>query len=163
MAGAAWWLQDARAMTIRPRVVRAFRDVRERLRDVAAASHAKAATAAASSRAELAAEHDRLEEFLVSASDALALARTVHDVDHVAELVVVHELAVKDASARHDAAISTTETTAQALRDRTRQLRSAEKIVELVTEHHAASDARAEQRGHDDLAAAPRLRAGAAR
>lgn len=150
-------------MTIRPRVVRAFRDVRERLRDAAAASHAKAATAAAASRAELGAEHDRLEEFLEAATDALAAARTVHDVDHVAELVVVHELAIKDASARHDAAVSITETTARALRDRTRQLRSAEKLVELVTEHHAANDARAEQRGNDDLASAPRLHAGVGR
>lgn len=151
-------------MTIRPRVVRALRDVRERLRDAAAASHAKAATAVASSQAELSAEHDRLEEFLVAARDVLAGARTVHDVDRVAETVVVHRFAIADASARHDAAVSVTETTALALRDRTRQLRSAEKLVELVTEHHDSKAAKAEQRGHDDLAAsAPRLRAGGSR
>ncbi|MEJ7603816.1 MAG: hypothetical protein WKG01_38375 [Kofleriaceae bacterium] len=150
-------------MTIRPRVVRALRDVRERLRDAAAATHAKAATAAASSHAELSAEHDRLEEFLVSARDVLAVARTVHEVDRVAETVVVHRLAIADASARHDAAVTVTQATASALRDRTRQLKSAEKLHELVTEHHATTAAKAEQRGNDDLAAAPRLRVGGRR
>ena len=140
-------------MTIRPRVVRALRDVRERLRDAAAASHAKAATAVASSQAELSAEHDRLEEFLVAARDVLAEARTVHDVDRVAETVVVHRFAIADASARHDAAVSVTESTARALRDRTRQLRSAEKLVELVETNRDRRASAAEQRANDDLAA----------
>ena len=140
-------------MTIRPRAVKALRDVRERLRDVAASTHATAATARDASSAALVLVNDRLEANLAGASATLAAARTIYEVELVEEDTGVHRLAVADATVERDNAIAITEVTAGKLRERTRQLRSAEKLVELVEEHRNQRDARIEQRGNDDMSA----------
>jgi flagellar biosynthesis chaperone FliJ len=59
---------------------------------------------------------------------------------------------VLDASTRHAEAEVEVEGTAAKLRERTRQLRSAEKLVDRVTEHRNKLEAANEQRGNDDLA-----------
>ena len=72
-------------MNIRPRAVRALRDVRSRLRDVAAAQVTVANTAREHSHLALVGEHDKLDEQLDGAATELASARTVHDLDRVAD------------------------------------------------------------------------------
>jgi len=140
-------------MTIRPRAVRALRDVRERQRDAAAATHARATGARDVSSSVLAIEHDRLEAFLDDARETLASASTVFELDRVADLAGGHRLAIADAAGVHAKAIEITEVTAGKLRDSTRQLRSAEKLVELVDEHRSKLESRAEQRCNDDMSA----------
>jgi flagellar biosynthesis chaperone FliJ len=140
-------------VTIRPRAARALRDARTRLRDVAAASHARSAADRDRERDALAAEHHRLEEHLDAAGDALAAARSVHDLDTFEDLTGAHRLAVSDASARHRAASAAADATALALRERSRQLRAAEHLVDRVEDLHGQRASRDEQRAHDDLAA----------
>ncbi|MBX3155934.1 MAG: flagellar FliJ family protein [Deltaproteobacteria bacterium] len=133
-------------------MVRALRDARERLRDAAAATHATATTAVERSGVELSDSCDRLEAFLDDASASLSAARTVYDIDRLHDLSGVYRLEISDAKARHAAATAHSEHTAGALRERTRQLRSAEKLVELVDDHLARAELRSEQRLNDDLA-----------
>jgi hypothetical protein len=140
-------------MTIKPRVVRALKDVRTHMRDVAAAAHSTTSAARDRSARELADEHASLEAALDAAADRLAAARTVHELDRVAESTGVVRMALSDATERHAIATAATETTADRLRERTRQLRTAERLVELVDDHRARREARAEQYGADDLAA----------
>jgi hypothetical protein len=140
-------------VTIRPRVVRALRDARTRLRDVAAAAHATA-SAERDARARALEDHRAtLETALDHAAGALAGARSVYEIDLVAEGTGVHRFAVADATERHTEATAVTATTAEQLRGRTRQLRTAERLVDLVDEHRAKHEARAEQRSADDMAA----------
>ena|ERR1700712_1550013 len=140
-------------MTIKPRVVRALKDARTRLRDVAAAAHSTTSAARDRCAQQLADDHASLEAALDEAAGTLAAARTVHELDRVAESTGVYRLAIVDATQRHVDAVAATETTADRLRERTRQLRTAERLVEIVDDHHAKREAHAEQRGADDLAA----------
>jgi hypothetical protein len=143
-------------MTIKPRVVRALRDARTRLRDAAAAEHSTTAAARDRSARALQDEHAALETALDDAAGALADARTVHEIDRVAESTGAYRIAVADATDRHCAAIAATELTSDRLRARTRQLRTAERLVDLVEDHRTRRDAQAEQRSADDMAAARR-------
>ena len=138
-------------MTIRPRAVRALRDARTRLRDVAAATHANASAARDTSHLALVHEQSRLEDYLDEATDLLAAAGNVHDLSQVGEITGVHKLEIADASARHDEAVARAETTADDLRDRSRLLRRAEKLVERVDQDRARVEARGEQRLNDDI------------
>jgi hypothetical protein len=138
---------------IKPRVVRALKDARARLRDVAAAAHATAAATRDRCADAVRDEHASLETTLDDAAASLARARTVHELDRVADATVASRLAVADALARHDDAAAASATTAAHLRVRARQLRTAERLVERVDDHRAEREARAEQHGNDDLAA----------
>lgn len=140
-------------MTIKPRVVRALKDARTRLRDVAAAAHSTAVASAERTGEFLAQEEDTLEVALDAAPASLAAARTVYDLEDVGEDTGVYRIAVADAAAKHASAVKHTETTASQLQVRARQLRVAERLVERVETHHARREASAEQRGSDDLAA----------
>ena len=140
-------------MTIRPRAVRALRDARSRLRDVAAA-HATVANAARDhSHLALVGEHDKLEEHLDGAAGELSSARTVHDLGRVAESTGVHRLDIIDANARLEQAQRHAEAANERLRDSSRSLRLAEKLEERVNDNLAKTEARGEQRLNDDLAA----------
>jgi flagellar biosynthesis chaperone FliJ len=139
-------------MTIKIRVVRSLKDVRARLRDVAAAAHSSAAAARDRSARDLADQHASLETALDEAADTLAGARTVHELDLVAEATGVHRLSVAAAAERHQRALAASQTTADHLRERTRQLRTAERLVELADARRAKRESRAEQRRTDDLA-----------
>lgn len=138
-------------MTIRPRAVRALRDARIRLRDAAAASHATASAVRDSSHLALVSHRETLDEFLDEASDILAAASSVHDLSSVGDITGEFELEIADASARHDEAVAAVAISADHLRDRSRQLRRAEKLVERVDQDRNRVDARIEQRTNDDL------------
>jgi flagellar biosynthesis chaperone FliJ len=140
-------------MTIKIRVIRALKDVRTRLRDVAAAAHSTAAAIRDRSAQELRDEHGSLQAALDEAAHTLAAARTVHELDRVAAATGVYRLALADATERHSEAITASETTADRLRERTRQLRTAERLVEQAQDRRSKREARAEQRGADDMAA----------
>ncbi|HSS00249.1 MAG TPA: hypothetical protein VLM79_24495 [Kofleriaceae bacterium] len=140
-------------MTMKIRVIRSLQNVRTRLRDVAAAAHSNAAVARDRSAAELRDEHQSLETALDDAADSLAAARTVHDLDRVAEHTVVYRLSVADAAKRHEVALAASELTADQLRERTRQLRTAERLVEQVEHRRARRESRAERRRVDDMTA----------
>ena len=139
-------------MTIRPRAVRALRDIRERLRDEAAASHATAVGHADAAGVAVSESHDQLEAFLDDASQALGEVTSVYDIDRISDHAGDYRVAIVDATARHKQAVAITEVTAGNLRERARQLRTAEKLVELVDDHRARRDAKAEQLGNDDMA-----------
>lgn len=138
-------------MTIRPRVVRALRDARTRLRDAAAASHATAAAARDTSHLALVREQDRLEDFLDEAPEILAQVRNVHELTRVAEHTGVYRLDILAAAKHHDAASAAADTAGDRLRDRARELRRAEKLVERVEQDRARSEAKNEQKAHDDM------------
>jgi hypothetical protein len=143
-------------MTIRPRAVKALRDVRERMRDAAAATHATASSARERSELALAEERKRFEEFLDGTPETLASARNVYELDQLAEDTGVHRLAIVDAEADWEETTAVTEATALRLRERTRQLRSAERLVEASDEIRAKAAARVEQSGHDDMSSSQR-------
>jgi hypothetical protein len=138
---------------LKPRVVRALKDARTRLRDVAAAAHSTSSAARDHSARVLQDHHDSLEAALDDAAGTLAAARTVHELDRIADATGMYRLSVTDAIEHHAVAITASETTAARLRERTRQLRTAERLVEIVEAHRAKRDARAEQYGADDMAA----------
>lgn len=138
-------------MTIKPRVVRALKDARTRLRDAAAAAHSTATAESDRQARALADEHESLEAALDDATGALAEARTVHELDRVADHTSAYRLSLAEAMQRHADAAAVTETTADKLRERTRQLRTAERLVDMVERHRTQREARAEQRSTDDL------------
>jgi flagellar biosynthesis chaperone FliJ len=137
--------------TIKPRVVRALKDARTRLRDVAAAAHSNATAESDRSARALEDEHDTLETALDAATTALAEARTIHALDNVAAHTSEYRLSLADAMQRHADASAVTETAADRLRERTRQLRTAERLVDRVERHRAKREARSEQIRIDDL------------
>lgn len=139
-------------MTIRPRAVRALRDVRERLRDAAAATHATASAARAASQTALADEQQELERHVSEAVVVLSNARTVYDLERYDEGTGVHRIAIADATTKRDEADLAKQATAQQLRESTRKLRSAEKISEMVQTTRDRAAASAEQRANDDMA-----------
>ena len=139
-------------MTIRPRAVRALRDVRERLRDAAAATHATASAAHEASQAALVDEQDELERHVSEAATELSNARTVHDLERFDGDTGTHRIAIADAATKLDEADLAKQATAQQLRESTRKLRSAEKISEMVQSTRDRAAAKAEQRANDDMA-----------
>ncbi len=140
-------------MTINPRAIRALRDARTRLRDIAAAEHGQATGARERVALHLASERDALTAQLDDASDELASARTIHQLVLVAALVDEHHGSIANATRAHADASGEVDRAAERLRDRTRQLRTAEKLVEISKQERATSEARAEQRSADDRGA----------
>ena len=143
-------------MTIKPRVVRALRDARTRMRDVAAAAHSTTTAARAHSAQQLADHQHALEAALDGATPTLAAARHIYELDRVAEDTGVYRLAVVDAGSAHHQAVVANDVTGDKLRERTRQLRTAERLVEMVDDVRAKREATAEQRSCDDLASTGR-------
>jgi flagellar biosynthesis chaperone FliJ len=143
-------------MTINPRVVRALRDARLRLRDVAVAEHSLASTARASAAQQVDAAKDELEDFLDAAATTLTGLRSIYDLDRIADVVSAHHVEIATATQSHDTAVAMTEAAADRLRDRTRQLKTAERLVEVSDKARADRDHRTEQRGSDDMTGARR-------
>lgn len=139
-------------MTIRPRAVRALRDVREKLRDAAAATHAAASATRDASQLALVDEQQQLERHVDEAEQVLSSARTVYDLERYDENTGVHRFAIADAATKRDQAEAASQLTAQSLRESTRKLRSAEKLVEHVQNTRKSAAAKAEQRANDDMA-----------
>jgi hypothetical protein len=140
-------------VTIKPRAARALKDARARLRDAAVAAHSTAAAVSDRSARELETEHESLEAALDAATGMLAAARTIHELDRVAANTGTYRLSVEDALQRHTVATAATATAADQLRERARQLKTAERVVDLIDDRRARREARAEQRQADDMAA----------
>jgi len=139
-------------MTIKPRVVKALKNARTRLRDAAAAEHSTASAESDRSARELEGEHETLEAALDAACDTLATARTVHELDQVAAATSEYRMSLADAMQRHADAAAATQTTADRLRERARQLRTAERLLEIVEKRRDRRESRAEQHSNDDMA-----------
>jgi flagellar biosynthesis chaperone FliJ len=139
-------------MTIKPRVVKALKNARTRLRDAAAAEHSTAAAHSDRSARALEGEHETLEAALDAACDTLATARTVHELDQVAAATSEFRMSLADAMQRHTDAAAATQTAADRLRERARQLRTAERLLEIVEKRRDRRESRAEQHSNDDMA-----------
>ena len=138
-------------MTIRSRSARVLRDVRTRLRDVAAASHTLASATHDNNKRSLVAEETRLEAFLDDAQHVLAALRNVHDFDLVAYDIDGHKAAIADATATHASSATRVQESQFQLVASTRKLKTAERIVERIDVETARRESRNEQRAHDDL------------
>jgi hypothetical protein len=139
-------------MTISPRAARALRIARLRQRDVAAADHAVAAANRDDADDAVASSHANLERALDRAGETLAVATSVYDLDRINDVIADEQRAVASAYDLRDAAAAAAERAASLLQARTRQLRTAERLCDLVDRECSNIAARAEQRAHDDRA-----------
>ena len=139
-------------MTNRSRSARVLRDVRTRLRDVAAASHALASATHDDHKRILVAEETRLEAALDEAQHVLAAVRNVNDFDLVAGHIDGHKVAIADAVSTHASSATRVQESQVHLVASTRKLKTAERIVDRIDVELARRESRDEQRAHDDLA-----------
>ncbi|MEZ4362070.1 MAG: hypothetical protein R3B48_17920 [Kofleriaceae bacterium] len=137
-------------MTISRRTVRALCDVRGRLRDLAAAEHSSRSETQLRAEELVAAARHELEGSLELAAGAVQGARGVDTLDRMSELVAAHHVCVDEAGAELAAAVMMTEETAQLLRERSRQVLSAERVLQRYQRESALRAHRQEQRVHDD-------------
>jgi len=138
-------------MAINSRIARSVRDVRAKLRDLAAAEHSAAASRTAFAAAQVDDEHALLEDTLDEAEEQLASATNVYQLDDVHGIVTSQREAIVAAVATHTAATEISELSAARLRARTRQLKTAEKVVEQVHHQRARRESKIDQRRNDDL------------
>lgn len=138
-------------MTIRPRAARSLRDLRAKLRDLAAASHANTVAERDRSRDAVVAEEQALENHFDTAQHELLEARSIYDLQSVDEDTGVHRLAIADAQKVLAANTKQTQLAEAALRDSTRKLKSSEALVERIEDMLSRRDAKAEQRSQDDM------------
>jgi hypothetical protein len=143
-------------MSINSRVARSVRDVRAKLRDLAAAEHTTAASKTAVAAARVDDEHARLEDTLDEAEDALEACTNVYELDAIHGLVASQREAIVDAVASHSAAAELSDLSSVRLRARTRQLKTAERVVEQVRHERARRESKIDQRRNDDLTTARR-------
>lgn len=145
-------------MTIRPRAAKSLRDLRTRLRDLAAASHAGALAARDRSREALEAQVQALEEHFDTAQHELLDAKSIWDVESIDEDTGVHRIAIADANKQLAEDTKQTQISEAALRERSRQLKSSEAILERIETALDRKLSVAEQRAYDDISAAARRR-----
>ena len=143
-------------MTIRPRAVRALKEARTKLRDLAAASSAAANDARDASHLAVVRECDKLEDYLDQAPEELVAARSVHELGRVAETTGVYRMDILDAEAKRNQAQQVADAAADRLRESSRALRRAEKLEERVHDERDKREALAEQKSIDDLISARR-------
>lgn len=143
-------------MTINPRVARSVRDMRSKFRDLAAAEHGEASAKTAAAAAHVAHQEQALEDTLDEAEESLTGITNVYALDNVAGLVACQREAIVEANSAHAQATEVANRAEAHLRTRIRQLKTAERVVEIVKEHRAAVDARTEQGAQDDLVNARR-------
>jgi hypothetical protein len=143
-------------MAINSRVARSVRDMRSKLRDLAAAEHGEATTRTTAAAAHVAAEQQTLEDTLDEAEDTLTGIKSVYALDDVAGLVACQREAIVDATKAHTAATEVASLAEARLKSRIRQLKTAERVVEMVRDDRNVREAKAEQLAHDDLVNARR-------
>jgi flagellar export protein FliJ len=143
-------------MTINSRVARSVRDLRSRLRDLAAAEHGEASAKTTAAAAHVTNQEQLLEDTLDEAEDTLTGITNVYALDQVAGMVACQREAIVDATTAHTEATEVANLAEARLRSRIRQLKTAERVVEMVQEHRNAREARAEQGAQDDLVNARR-------
>ncbi|HEY4175539.1 MAG TPA: hypothetical protein VGM90_01845 [Kofleriaceae bacterium] len=144
-------------MTIRPRAAKSIRDIRARLRDIAAASHANTVAVRDRSRDAVVEEQQALEEHFDTAQHELLDARSIYHLQSVDEDTGIHRLAIADAQKVLDANTKQTQLSEAALRESSRKLKSSEALVERIEDMLARRDAKAEQRSQDDISTRKRL------
>jgi flagellar biosynthesis chaperone FliJ len=138
-------------MTKLARNARVLREVRTRMRDIAAASHAVATAQHDTTQKSLATAENQLESYLDNAHLSLAAARNVNDFDFVSYHVDGHKQTITDAAAEHTSSTTRMTQSHVALVASTRQLKTAEKLVERIDIEAAKTEQRNEQRAQDDL------------
>jgi flagellar biosynthesis chaperone FliJ len=143
-------------MTINPRIARSVRDMRSKLRDLAAAEHGEASAKTAAAAAHVSNEEQALEDTLDEAEDTLTGITNVYALDNVAGLVACQREMIVAANSAHAQATEVANRAEAHLRTRIRQLKTAERVVELVKDYRTARDNRAEQGAQDDLVNARR-------
>lgn len=143
-------------MTINSRVARSVRDIRSKLRDLAAAEHGEATARTHAAAAHVTNEERMLEDTLDEAEDTLTGITNVYALDNVAGLVACQREAILDAAKAHTAATEVANLAEARLKARIRQLKTAERVVEMVVEDRTNREAKAEQHAHDDLVNARR-------
>ncbi len=139
---------------VKPRAARVLRDVRERLRDAAATTHAAATAHTDRAAGQLAIERDRLGATMAGAAVG-ARPRAVGQRARARARRRRRQPARSPthAAAHHLEALVAAAATGDALRERARQLRTAERIVELVDKSRNDAEAKRERIACDDLAA----------
>jgi hypothetical protein len=143
-------------MTINPRVARSVRDMRSRLRDLAAAEHGEATAATTAAAVHVATQEQYLEDTLDEAEDVLAAVTNVYALDDVAGMVACQRELIGDATTAHAAATEVAYLAEARLKARIRQLKTAERVVELARDDRTSREAKAEQHASDDLVNARR-------
>lgn len=138
-------------MTIRPRAAKSIRDIRSRLRDLAAASHANTVAERDRSRDAVLLEEQALEQHFDTAQHELLEARSIYDLQSVDEDTGVHRIAIADAQKVLASNTKQTQVSEAALRESSRKLKSSEALVERIEDLISRRDAKAEQRAHDDM------------
>ena len=138
-------------MTIRPRAAKSIRDIRARLRDLAAASHANTVAVRDRSRDAVVLEQQALEEHFDTAPSELLGARSIYDLQSVDEDTGVHRIAIADAQKTLADHTKQTQISEAALRESSRKLKSSEALVERIEDIISRRDAKAEQRSQDDM------------
>ena len=138
-------------MTINPRVARSVRDMRSKLRDLAAAEHGDANRKTRSAAAYVETQEQTLEDTLDEAEDMLAGVTNVYALDNVAGLVACQREAIVDAAKAHTDATEVSNLAEARLRVRIRQLKTAERVVEMANASRTTREAKAEQHANDDL------------
>lgn len=137
-------------MTVRPRQLRAVIAARGRLRDLAGVAHANAAAAeqeAADAASTAAAE---LEQSLATARDRMASSSGVTDLMRIADELAADRAQAAAAEKAREAANARARASAAALRQRERELRTVERVLEDSRERLAAMAEKGEQRATDD-------------
>ncbi|HEY0251398.1 MAG TPA: hypothetical protein VGC41_07710 [Kofleriaceae bacterium] len=132
--------------------------MRSKLRDLAAAEHGQATARTQAATASVARKAQVLEDTLDEAEDTLTGITSVYELDNVAGLVECQRLAIVDAEKTRVGFVEAEKTTEAQLRSRIRQLKTAERVVEMVKEQRAVREARAEQSANDDLVNARRTK-----
>jgi hypothetical protein len=143
-------------MSINSRVARSVRDVRAKLRDLAAAEHTAAASNTAMAAARVDDEHARLEDTLDEAEGALEACTNVYALADIHGLVESQREMITAAVASHSAAAEVSDLSSARLRARTRQLKTSERVVEQVHTARARRESKIDQRRNDDLTTARR-------
>ncbi len=135
------------------RSARALLDARAKLHAIAAAAHAVSAAEATRAAGAVTDHERRLDASFVEASTSLGAARSVHDLDRAGHAIAASRGDLDDATKLHADAVVRTDATASALRERSRQLRIAERVLEQISREREGREARGEQRSQDDMAA----------
>jgi flagellar biosynthesis chaperone FliJ len=137
-------------MTVNRRTVRALCDVRERMREIAAAEHSSRSQTQLRAEEVLAAARRELECSLDHACGELEAAGSVDELDRVAQQIAAHHEGVEAASAEVASAVILTAETAQRLRARASEVASASLILERCERESSRRAQRQEQRILDD-------------
>ena len=140
-------------MSPRLRMLRTIRDARERLRDVAAAHVSAAAQVHARHERVVRGETAALTQATEEAGEQLLAARTVHDLEEVADELEDKASAVNRALVSAEEARTATVRATGLMQERERDLMRAERLMEREGKAQEKAHARLEQFEQDEITA----------